>query len=259
MEKNRGALRAELKPKVLIADDDEGFLSSTAEILKRQGYDVCTVADAQSAEKAIDTTEFDLLIADINMPGNEDLSLLDHIRQQAAGVPVIVVTGMPTVDTAVKSMGLNVCNYLVKPFDINDFLTEVEKAVRLSVLRHSIDNSMSGLLNITDQLAELREQISQVRQPDLTEASNNYMSMLVTGIIDSLASGVLAMNRIEEGDSVAMKSVQSTENTEMLIGAIKDTISTLEKTKNSFKSKELGTLRKKLNVALQVIDSKEAV
>lgn len=257
------------QPRVLIADDDLSFLETTSAILKDQGYDTYTVSDAQSAETAIRTTPFDLLIADINMPGNEDLSLLDHIKQQAADIPVILVTGMPTVDTAVKSVGLNVSSYIVKPFDISHLLEEVEKAVKLSVLRHSIDGSMSGLLNITDQLAELREQLSQTNQPNLAEASNNYMSMLVTGIIDSLSNGASTLNQLESGrieDSGArsnhmssVKSIQNPENSDMLVTAIKETISTLEKTKSSFKSKELGSLRKKLNVALQAIDYKETV
>jgi len=251
--------------RILLADDDADFRFTTAQILNTRGYECVTVASADEALDLLRGQFFDLLIADINMPGNEDLSLLDYINAHVPGIPIIVVTGTPSVDTAVKSVGLNVCNYLIKPFEVGFFLTEVEKAVQLSVLRHSIDDSMSNFLRVTDQLAELRAELARSK-PDLGGTASNFLTVLIGGIVDSLSAGVLAMNRIEEGAPMpyhdkryqgAQKIQKSPHDAEMLITAIKETIETLEKTKQSFKSKELGTLRKKLNVALQVIDSKE--
>ena len=249
--------------RILLADDDADFRFTTSHILNTHGYECISVASADEALDMLREQLFDLLIADINMPGNEDLSLLDYIHVHAPGIPIIVVTGTPSVDTAVKSVGLNVCNYLIKPFDVSCFLTEVQKAVQLSVLRHSIDDSMSNFLRVTDQLAELRAELARTK-PDLNGTASHFLTVLIGGIVDSLSAGVLAINRIEEGGGVpyhdkrqtTQKIQKSPQDTEMLVTAIKETIETLEKTKQSFKSKELGILRKKLNVALQVIDSK---
>ena len=256
-----GAVQNQEQPVILVADDDESFLITTAEILKKQGYACITVSNASDALDVLSANTIHLLVSDINMPGNEDLSLLDNLKELSLGIPVILVTGTPTVDTAVKSVGLNVSSYIVKPFDIEEFLAAVKEAVQLSSLRYSIDSSMSGLLNITDQLAELREQMNLMAKPDVGSAASNYLSVLISGIVDSLAAGVTAMNSIQEGSAPDVEGFgpyAASEDNVMLVTAIKETISTLEGTKKAFKSKELGNLRKKLNIALQVIDSKEA-
>ena len=243
--------------RILVADDDGDFRFTTTQILESQGYDCVPASSADEALAKLEESHFDLLIADINMPGNEDLSLLDFIQQNLPGIPMILVTGTPSVDTAVKAVGLNVCSYLIKPFDIAKFLADVEKAVILSMLRNSIDDSMSGFLRITNQLAELREQLALAR-PDINGASSNFINVLVAGLVDSLSNSVQLINRIEDKSNAPYAAApydKGNPDTEMLITAIRETIDTLEKTKRSFKSKELGQLRKKLNIALQVIDS----
>lgn len=247
-------------PTILLADDDADFRLTISHILRSQGYQCFDVSCAQDARELLRQDVFDLLIADIHMPGNEDLSLLDYVKAHAPGIPVIVVTGAPSVDTAIKSVGLNVCNYLVKPFAIDNFLAEVEKALHLSVLRSSIDHSMGNFLRVTQQLAELREQLAHSKA-DVSGGASHFMNVLICGIVDSLSAGVLTMNRIEEGKPMPYQGApslrQMPEDHQMLITAIKETIETLEKTKQSFRSKELGVLRKKLNTALQVIDAKD--
>ena len=71
--------------RILIADDEPTFLNSTAELLRREGYDVETVEDAPSAVKAISDASFDLLITDLEMPGNADLDLVQQIANISGG------------------------------------------------------------------------------------------------------------------------------------------------------------------------------
>lgn len=103
---------------ILLADDEESFLSTTARLLRREGYTCDCAKDASTAIQMLREQEYDVLISDIRMPGNDDLELIREASQIAKGLPVILITGYPTVQTAIQSVGVNVSSYLVKPIDV---------------------------------------------------------------------------------------------------------------------------------------------
>ena len=99
--------------RILMADDEPTFLASTAELLRREGYTVETVEDAPSAVKAISAASFDLFITDLDMPGNADLDLVQQVSHLSGGLPIIIITGFPSVRSAVACIELPVAAYLV--------------------------------------------------------------------------------------------------------------------------------------------------
>lgn len=105
------------KGKILIADDEETFLHSTADLLRREGYDCDIVPDGNRAAEMLGKGEYDLLIADIKMPGNGNLELVREMPRLAEGLPVILVTGYPSLKTAMESFQLPVAAYLPKPVE----------------------------------------------------------------------------------------------------------------------------------------------
>jgi DNA-binding NtrC family response regulator len=120
--------------RILIADDEETFLHATADLLRREGYDVTTAPDGLGAAAALNTGQYDVLIADIKMPGNADMKLVRLLPQIADGVPVIVVTGYPTPESAMASAELPVLGYLVKPVALDDLLRHVKRAAAHSAI-----------------------------------------------------------------------------------------------------------------------------
>ena len=115
--------------RILIADDEESFLYSTADILRREGYDCSCAADALAATEMLKEDSYDLLIADIKMQGNSDLEFIKALPQIAEGMPVILVTGYPSLNSAIESIQLPVVAYLVKPFELNELLVRVEDVI----------------------------------------------------------------------------------------------------------------------------------
>ena len=89
--------------RILIADDEETFLMSTADLLRNEGFECDCAPDATSAAQMLRSGDHDLLIADIKMPGNFELEFIRDLPQIAEGLPVILVTGYPTLDTAIQS------------------------------------------------------------------------------------------------------------------------------------------------------------
>jgi DNA-binding NarL/FixJ family response regulator len=114
---------------ILIADDEELFLHSTAALLRREGY-ACTCApDAATVAALLREAPYDLLIADIKMPGNRNLELIRELPRIAEGLSVILVTGHPSLQSAIQSIQLPVVAYLVKPLDFEDLQAEVQSAI----------------------------------------------------------------------------------------------------------------------------------
>src|SRR5437660_4078389 len=115
--------------RILIADDEETFLQSMGALLRREGYACDCVRDAREAAAALEQAAYDLLITDIYMPGNAELEFVHDLQSRGAIIPVIVVTGYPSVPTAVESLRLSVVDYLIKPVDFPVVLHCVSRAI----------------------------------------------------------------------------------------------------------------------------------
>lgn len=117
--------------RVLIVDDDEPLLRAHARALTRQGFEVEAVTSGAAAEEALERTSYGVILSDIDMPGMDGITLLEHIRQHDLDVPVIMITGAPSMDTAIKAMEHGALRYLVKPVDLSELGQVASDAVRL--------------------------------------------------------------------------------------------------------------------------------
>lgn len=114
--------------RLLLADDEETFLRATIELLRDEGYACDGATDGFRALGLLAARRYDLLIADLEMPGNLQFELIEQVELIAPGMPVIVVTGYPTLGSAIRAVELPVVAYLVKPFDFSELLKHVQKA-----------------------------------------------------------------------------------------------------------------------------------
>ena len=107
--------------RILVADDDHAFVAVVRTILQRAGFDCTCVEDGHAASARLREGRYDALVADIHMPGNELLQLLQTSRD--CGVPTVVVTGDPTLDTAIASLRGGAIDYVVKRFQPSTLLS----------------------------------------------------------------------------------------------------------------------------------------
>jgi EAL domain-containing protein (putative c-di-GMP-specific phosphodiesterase class I) len=120
--------------RVLIVDDEPGILRAYQRTLKRAGYSTATAEQAETALELIRTQEFDLVLTDIAMPSMDGITLLREIRRANLDVPVVLVTGAPSVSSAVDAIELGALKYLLKPVDGQDLRDTVGYAVRMNRL-----------------------------------------------------------------------------------------------------------------------------
>ncbi len=110
---------------ILIADDDETFLQSTADLLRREGYVCDCASDAGAVIEILRLARYDILITDINMPGNTGLELIKNLPKNAEGMPVILVTGNHLTNTEIQSLQPPVVACMRKPLDFDKLLAQV--------------------------------------------------------------------------------------------------------------------------------------
>jgi two-component system response regulator AtoC len=115
--------------RILIADDEETFLESTADLLREEGYECDCAPDAQIATEMLNQKSYDLLIADIKMPGNHGLELIKEMPKIAETLTAILVTGYPSLNTAIMATRLSVAGYLLKPVVFEELLKLVHESV----------------------------------------------------------------------------------------------------------------------------------
>jgi two-component system response regulator HydG len=115
--------------RILIADDEPLFLRTTAELLRKEGFDCTTAASGEAALEALSKEKIDLVLSDLNMPGNFKLELLQEGRSKWPEIPLIVVTGAPSLPTAIEGVRLGITDYLLKPVKLDDLLSSIRRAL----------------------------------------------------------------------------------------------------------------------------------
>jgi EAL domain-containing protein (putative c-di-GMP-specific phosphodiesterase class I) len=127
--------RTAAKPAVLVVDDDTSIARTMRRLLEG-AYDVVVVQSGEAALDAIKARQFDVILSDIQMPGMTGVELLSTVRRHDLDVPVILMTGAPTVETAIDAVSLGALQYMVKPVANEVVLKAVERAVRLHQMAH---------------------------------------------------------------------------------------------------------------------------
>jgi EAL domain-containing protein (putative c-di-GMP-specific phosphodiesterase class I) len=123
---------AALRPRVLVVDDDEVLARSYARTLSAAGYEVEIRLDGEAAIEAVRLgVALDVVLSDIDMPRLGGLALLERVRSHDLDIPVILITGSPSLETAVAAVQHGALRYLTKPVDANQLRSVTADAVRL--------------------------------------------------------------------------------------------------------------------------------
>ena len=118
-----------LRRRVLVVDDESSMRDLMSKILALGNYDVETAADGAAALDRMRAFTYDLLIADLKMPGMDGLTLLKQAKRLHSDLPVIIITGFSTESSAIEALNLRASKYLKKPFGIPQVLEAAAEAL----------------------------------------------------------------------------------------------------------------------------------
>jgi excisionase family DNA binding protein len=117
------------RPRILVVDDESSIRDLLSKTLALAEYDVDTAPDGRAALEQLRLYPYDLLIADLKMPGIDGLAVIREAKRLKAGLPVIIITGYSTETAAIEAVNLGVSGYLTKPFRVPQVLAAAAKAI----------------------------------------------------------------------------------------------------------------------------------
>src|SRR5436305_12367394 len=164
-------------PKILITDDEQQIRRILSVMLSEHGFDV---AEAESGERAVEVSrEFrpDVALLDINMPGMDGLATLSSLVEQHAKLDCIMMTAYGTIRSAVEAMRIGAFDYLTKPFDNDELLLIINRALELRRLSSEVEElraelsaryGFNEIVGISPKLQAVFRQMSKVAPIDAT-------------------------------------------------------------------------------------------
>lgn len=154
-------------PSLLIVDDDISFVRAAAEIARSLSYDITVAGTVQQAENWLRRGHFDLAVVDLSLPDGSGLELVDTCA--VTGTAAVLVTGYPSVETAVEAVRTSLLDYLVKPIEPARYRALLEKVLKQRRLSPPIPESgWHGLVGASQALGLV---ITQIRRVAPTDAS----------------------------------------------------------------------------------------
>lgn len=242
----------ETKGHLLLADDEESYLGTLALLLGLHGYTSDRAGSVPEARALLERNRYDVLVSDIHMPGGPVLDLVKAIPEPNVGLPVILMTGQPSMDTAIEAMGNAVLAYLLKPVPTEELLGHLATGVRLRKVQALALESSHRLQNWADEMKAIEKDIRSA------PASMGVMPLsgLVGLVLGNLASSTLELKQLldlalQANPAQGVCGIRDCPRLGLYQETIRAGVETLERTKSSFKSKELGDLRKQFASLLE--------
>jgi len=119
---------------ILVVDDEKNYRLVMETLLTKEGYQVLTASSGEEGLTALKEADVDLVVTDMKMPGLDGLQLLGALKERLPDLPIIIMTAYGTVDKAVKAMKKGAFDYITKPFENEQMLLSVARALELSRL-----------------------------------------------------------------------------------------------------------------------------
>lgn len=244
-------------PRILLADDEDTFRLSTAKLLEQEGYQCDCAQDSEEASRLL-TNQHDVLLSDIRMPGNMQFEFLHEVRTRFPLLSIVLVTGYPSVQTAVEALRLSFTDYLLKPVDWVELLRSINQAAAKARSLRMTDVAQDQIDRQSTAVDHMREVVNRAgvigNQTGLRWALEAFLSQSVANMA-LLAAGMRSVMTSEvKGASEEPMDVCRMMQCPRLSAyreALESTVEVLEKTESSVQAKDLGLLRHKIELLLR--------
>ena len=179
---------------VLVAEDEEITLKHLVASLQKEGYGVTATSNGLDASKRIESDSFDLVIADIKMPGMTGIELLERVKERSPDTDVIIITGFGSIGSAIEAMKKGASEYVTKPFDLDELLLKVRKlSDRRALIRENI--ALKTYLGLDKKVSIIAQSPSMRRILAMIEGMQNSDSNILltgeTGVGKSLLAKII--------------------------------------------------------------------
>ncbi len=168
--------------KILVVDDEEGILDVTEGYFQRKGYEVYTAINGVEALEVLNKVKIGCVFTDINMPQMDGLELAENIRQIESTLPVVVMTGYPSLENSIQTLKNGVVDYLIKPVNLEQMeltlkriLRERELFVENLILKEEVERQ-ERLKKLNNELLERIDEVNTLNRvmEDFSDTDSSY-------------------------------------------------------------------------------------
>jgi two-component system, NtrC family, response regulator AtoC len=138
---------------ILVVDDEASMRKNLSELLEEEGFKIAEAVDGETAITMVNTQQPHLILLDINLPKTDGLAVLMEVKRTRPSVPVIVFTAYGTSERAIQAMKSGAFDYIEKPFDLDEFLLTIRRALNYSDLLDEVQNLRSKLSDVPTGLS----------------------------------------------------------------------------------------------------------
>ncbi|MBU0545370.1 MAG: response regulator [Proteobacteria bacterium] len=159
-------MNSEKKEKILFVDDEENILEVIREYFEFKGYAVVTAQNGREAVKILENEKIDCCFTDINMPEMDGIQLAEHIWRTDNTIPVVIMTGKPTIDYTIKTIKHGVVDFLVKPVNLNDMELCIERILnqrKLFIENILLKKEVEGKKRLEELTKQLQNKVDDLR------------------------------------------------------------------------------------------------
>lgn len=149
-------MNANGKSRLLVVDDEQFVRELLHDFFTKLGFDVVTAADGDAGIAACRQTRFDAALIDLKMPGKCGIEVLTAVREIDAALPVIVMTGYPTIDSSIEAIRKGAYDYIIKPFKLQELKELIDRAVKEQTLAREIEGLRNRLSRVEAELQQYR-------------------------------------------------------------------------------------------------------
>jgi two-component system response regulator HydG len=154
---------------ILIVDDDRAFRVSTSTLLREEGYRVVEAETGQAAVEVLKEGSFDLILLDLRMPGVDGIQIVEVLRRWGEGIPILMISGFGTVETAVKALHTGADDFLTKPVEPDVLAGKVADLLeRRPAFKDTDSPTCPRLVGRSPGMAEVFRAVEQVASSDTT-------------------------------------------------------------------------------------------
>ncbi len=192
------------KLRILVVDDDEDICLYLREFLTREGYRVSTVTKPHEALPEIKEGKHQIVLLDVRLPDTDGVTLLKEIRGFDSDICVIVMTGYPSVESAVDTMKADAFDYLRKPFELQQLRDVLNRAVREKGLLVDAEERINQLLGAKIRFMRKERALTLKQLANKTALSVSLISQIELG---KSAASVSTLRKLATALGVSMSSL----------------------------------------------------
>ena len=166
-----------MSQKILIVDDEKKICNILTQILSNEGYTVRAVGSGEEAIKVVDSFDSELILMDQNMPGMNGIEAMTHIKEKHPDMPIIILTAYGSIPLAVEAIKKGAYDYISKPFDNEELLIIIRRALEHSRLTEEISHlkkqlqekySFKNIISVSSKMRNVFERMQRICETNAT-------------------------------------------------------------------------------------------